>query len=79
MKHTILLLALCSGCDLAWARVEKVECPVEVPADLIAAYFGCEYDPKKMVSKCPQGTIAPQKLVLDALDIVPPPDAGADE
>jgi hypothetical protein len=74
MRYAPLLL-LC-GCDGAFIDIDKVECPVDVPYELVAAYLGCEYDPGTVTYTCPVMSVVPQRLTLDGCDLVVT-DAGA--
>lgn len=72
MKRALALMLL-AACNPAWAHIDKVECPIDVPPEVIAAYLGCTYKNGKTI--CPPGiglaSIAPQ-LTLDACDMVAP-------
>lgn len=61
-----------TGCKPAVFRVEKIECPVEVPPEIIAAFFGCGWDARENVPVCPGGVsvVIPQ-LEVEACDMVP--------
>ena len=65
------------GCKPAMVRVEKIQCPIEVPPEIIAAYLGCAYDAKTQRTRCTTEYATPA-LTLDACDMVTP-DGGACE
>lgn len=65
------------GCKPAMFRVEKIECPIDVPPEIIAAYLGCSYDVKTQKTLCTTAYTNPS-LTLDACDMVTP-DGGACE
>lgn len=83
---TVWVLWLCAvaaiaiflgGCKPSVFGVDKVECPIEVPPEIIAAYLGCAYDVKTQRTSCTTQYAVPA-LTLDACDMVTP-DGGACE
>lgn len=69
-----------TGCKPSVFRVEKIECPVEVPPGIIAAFFGCGWDQRANTPVCPPGvSVAIPDLTLDACDMVNVDGGACDE
>jgi hypothetical protein len=58
------------ACKPSVFRVEKVECPIEVPPEIIAAYFGCGWDKVNHEAVCNAVSYVAPSLILDACDLV---------
>lgn len=72
MKALLLAIVLLASCKPAMFHVDNIECPIEVPPDIVAAYLGCTYDAAKKKTTCPKAAFpAPLSLTIEACDMVP--------
>lgn len=70
MRALLAIALLLAACKPSVFRVEKIECPVSVPPEIIAAYFGCGWDDKKHEAVCNTATYVAPQLTLDACDLM---------
>lgn len=64
-----LLGILINGCKPSMFRVEEINCPIDVPPQIVAAYIGCGYDVDTGETWCDGESVQAPELRLDACDM----------